>query len=83
MLAEKAVKNGWSGLVIFGSIRDVDAISEMALGVQALGAVPIKSVRKGRGDLNIPVKFGGVIFKPGRYIYADNNGIIVASEKIV
>ena len=37
MLAEKAAKNGWEGLIIYGCIRDVDAIMDMELGVQALG----------------------------------------------
>jgi regulator of ribonuclease activity A len=83
MLAESAVSNGWSGLVIYGSIRDIDPIRKMPLGVQALGVIPIKSVRKGRGDLNTVVKFAGVTFSPGNYVYADNNGIIVAEKKIV
>lgn len=82
-LAAKAVANGWEGLVIYGCIRDVDEITTMDLGVQALGVIPIKSVRKGRGDLNIAVKFGNVQFLPGDYIYADNNGVIVANKKLV
>jgi regulator of ribonuclease activity A len=24
------------------------------------------------------VKFGGVVFTPGEYVYADNNGVIVS-----
>lgn len=83
MIADKAVENGWAGLVIYGCIRDVDVIAEIDLGVQALCSIPIKSVRKDRGDLNIDVTFGGVTFKPGHYIYADNNGVIVSPEALV
>lgn len=82
MLAEKAVQNGWAGLVIFGCIRDVDEIRNMALGVQAIRTIPIKSNRKGRGDYNIPVTFGGVTFTPGDFVYADNNGIIAADKAL-
>jgi len=82
MLAAKAVENGWAGIIIYGCIRDVDDIRTMELGVQALRTIPIKSNRQGRGDLNIPVTFGGVTFRPGEYVYADNNGIIVASEAL-
>lgn len=82
MLAAKAVENGWAGIIIYGCIRDVDDIRTMDLGVQALRTIPIKSNRQGRGDLNIPVTFGGVTFRPGEYVYADNNGIIVASEAL-
>jgi len=83
LIAEKAVENGWEGLVIFGCIRDVDAIGELNLGVQALRTIPIKSVRKDRGDLNIDITFGGVTFKPGDYVYADNNGVIVSTKALI
>lgn len=83
MLAEKAASNGWSGLVIYGCIRDVDVIGETALGVQALGTNPRKTEKRGIGDLNVPVTFGGVTFKPGDYIYADNNGVIVSEKALI
>jgi regulator of ribonuclease activity A len=82
MLAEKAVENGWAGLVIYGCIRDVDVIAQTPLGVQALGCNPRKTDKRGIGDLNIPVTFGGVTFMPGAYVYADNNGVIVSAEKL-
>lgn len=83
LIAEKAVENGWEGLIIFGCIRDVDAIAELDLGVQALRTIPIKSVRKDRGDLNIEITFGGVTFKPGNYVYADNNGVIASTKALL
>ena len=83
LLAKKAMDNGWQGLLIYGCIRDVDEIGQMNLGVQALAPMPLKSVRKGQGDLNIPVSFAGVTFKPGDVVYADNNGVIVASRVLV
>lgn len=82
MLAEKASKNGWAGLVIYGCIRDVDQIMETDLGVQAIATVPMKTEKLDIGDVNIPVKFGGVTFIPGHYIYADNNGVIVSPQEL-
>ncbi|MAZ87738.1 MAG: ribonuclease activity regulator protein RraA [Cellvibrionaceae bacterium] len=82
MLAEKAVANGWEGVLMYGCIRDVDAIGDLDLGVQALGTHPMKTEKKGVGELNIEVTFGGVTFKPGEYVYADNNGVIAAAEKL-
>ncbi|MFC4258647.1 ribonuclease E activity regulator RraA [Marinobacter lacisalsi] len=82
MLAEKAAANGWAGLIIYGCIRDVDVIRKTELGVQALGTHPRKTDKKGIGDLNVPVTFGGVTFKPGQYVYADNNGIVVSETKL-
>lgn len=82
MLAEKAANNGWAGIIIYGCIRDVNAIADLDLGVQALGAHPMKTDKKGVGELNVEVTFGGVTFKPGHYLYADNNGVLVSSEKL-
>ena len=83
MLAEKACANGWEGIVMYGCIRDVDQISELELGVQALGTHPMKTEKKGIGERNLPVTFGGVTFKPGDYLYADNNGVIVSTRALI
>lgn len=82
MLAEKAEKNGWEGIIIYGCIRDVNAIGQLDLGVQALGTHPMKTDKRGLGDLNVPVTFGGVTFTPGEYVYADNNGVLVSAQKL-
>jgi len=79
MLAEKAAKSGWEGIIIYGCVRDVDVLVQTALGVQALASHPMKSNKRGIGELNLPVTFGGVTFRPGEYVYADNNGIIVSA----
>ncbi len=83
MLAEKAVANGWAGLVIHGVIRDVDEIARMPLGVQALGTCPVKTDKLGAGQRDIPLQLGGVTVKPGDYIYADNNGVIVSERALL
>ncbi len=82
MLAEKAANNGWEGIVINGCLRDVNAIGEIELGVQALGTHPMKTEKRGLGDLNVDVTFGGVTFRPGEYVYADNNGVLVSPQAL-
>ncbi|MBL8528666.1 MAG: ribonuclease E activity regulator RraA [Burkholderiales bacterium] len=79
MLAVLARDNGWSGIVVFGCIRDSAAINEIALGVRALATHPLKSIKKGAGDRNIPVTFAGVTFVPDQYLYADGDGVIVSA----
>ena len=81
-VAAMAMDNGWAGLVINGAIRDVGAISGMALGVKALAASPMKTEKRDLGDIDIPVTFAGVTINPGDYIYADINGIILAREAL-
>ncbi|WDS36004.1 ribonuclease E activity regulator RraA [Pseudoxanthomonas sp.] len=82
MLAEKAVANGWSGIVINGGVRDVEVIANLPLGVKALGATPRKTDKRGLGEVDIPVRFGGVSFVPGHWLYADANGVIVAEVEL-
>ena len=83
MIAESAVKNHWNGVIIYGCVRDVDAIAELDLGVQALACIPQKSTRKGVGEKGLTLSFGGVTIAQDDYIYADNNGIVVAKEALV
>lgn len=78
MLAEKAVKNGWSGIVVYGLIRDSVDIGQMPLGVKALGTLPLKSVKRGVGLRDVVVRFHDVTFTPGHYLYADEDGMIVS-----
>ncbi len=82
MIAEQAVKNGWAGLIIYGCVRDVDTLIKLDLGVQALAAIPLKTEKRGIGDLNLPVTFAGVTFTPGEYVYADNNGVVVSAKAL-
>ncbi len=82
MLAEKAANNGWEGILIYGCIRDVNAIAETDLGVAALATHPMKTDKRGLGDLNVEVSFGGVRFRPGEYLYADNNGVLVSPKPL-
>lgn len=77
MIAAAAVKNGWSGVVINGPIRDRVAIAGLPLGVKALGSNPRKSAKAGAGEVDVPVTFGGVTFTPGRVLYSDEDGILV------
>ncbi|MCM8856464.1 MAG: ribonuclease E activity regulator RraA [Candidatus Thiodiazotropha sp.] len=80
LLAQKGVDNGWAGVLMFGCIRDAVEIGEMPLGVMALATNPRKSVKKGVGDVGGEVNFSGVTFKPGEWLYADEDGIVVLAE---
>jgi regulator of ribonuclease activity A len=82
VMARIGAENGWSGAVIYGAIRDVNAMGKMDFGVKALGANPKKSAKNGIGSIDGPVSFGGVTFTPGHWIYSDDDGILVSAEKL-
>ncbi|MEV8360310.1 ribonuclease E activity regulator RraA [Microbacterium sp. 67-17] len=77
LIAGSAVENGWSGILVYGAIRDREAIGRLDLGVKALGSNPRKSAKDGVGDLDVPVTIGGVVFTPGRHVWADADGVVV------
>jgi regulator of ribonuclease activity A len=81
-LGEAAVSNGWSGIVIHGCIRDSAEIGRMDLGIRALGTIPLRSEKRGEGERDVPVRFAGVTFRPGEFVYVDEDGVIVAPRKI-
>ena len=81
-IAAGARDNGWAGVIIFGACRDVDVLPDIDFGVFALGCVPRRSVRRGEGQTDLPVHFGGVTFRPGEHVHADANGVIVAANEL-
>jgi regulator of ribonuclease activity A len=81
-LGELAVKNDWVGVVIFGCLRDSEALGTMPLGIKALGTHPFKTEKRNEGQENLSVSFAGVTFTPGEYIYCDADGILVSAQKL-
>lgn len=81
LIAGMAVKNGWSGIVVNGAIRDSVAIAALPLGVKALGTNPLKSAKTGAGEADVTVHFGGCDFTPGQWLYSDEDGIVLLPQK--
>lgn len=78
-----AVKNGWAGIVVNGCVRDTEELSQQDVGIKALAPHPRKS-EKGlhSGHVDKVVSFAGVTFRPGEYLYADADGIVVAPKPL-
>lgn len=81
-LAILAHKNGWEGVVVYGCIRDSADINGIDIGLRALNTHPQKSIKKGVGDKDITVTFGGTSFNPGEYLYADEDGILISTKTL-
>ena len=78
LLAAQAARNGWQGLLINGCVRDVEILSGIELGVKALAPHPVKTDKRGEGQVDVPVEFAGQRIIPGRFLYADANGVVIA-----
>ncbi len=83
ILAGMACQNGWQGIVVNGCIRDAAAIARLSIGIRALNTHPLKSGKRGTGQENLPVTFAGVTFRPGEYLYADEDGLVVSAASLI
>ncbi len=82
MLAGLGVDNGWAGVLVYGCIRDSEVIARTDIGVKALATHPRKSVKKGGGERDVPVRFADVSFVPGHFLYADPDGVLVTPQAV-
>lgn len=82
-LASVAQRNGWTGLVVNGCVRDTDELGQIALGVRALNTQPRRSEKQGKGERGNRVEFAGIAFYPGAFLYADADGVLVAQRNLL
>lgn len=81
-VAEVGVRNGWTGAIIYGAIRDSVGIDQLDFGVKALGATARRTWLHGTGHHAVPVTFGGARFAAGAWVYADADCILVATSEL-
>jgi len=81
-IAKAAANNSWEGIICYGSVRDVDAIEEIDLGIQGLVSIPVGANNNEFGESDVAINFGGVTILPDDYIYADNTGIVLSADPL-
>ena len=82
-LAAAAAKNGWAGVVIDGCVRDVAELAQSAVGIRALAAMPLPTEKRGEGQRDVAVQIQGVWVRPGDWLYADEDGMVVMSAPVL
>ena len=80
-LAAAAARNGWVGLVVDGCVRDVAELAAIDLGIRALGLMPLPTERRHAGLVDVPVRLQGVVVRPGDWLVADADGIVVLADQ--
>lgn len=78
-LAKAAARNGWAGIVVDGCVRDVAELNAEALGIRALALMPLPTEKRGEGQRDVAVQIQGVWVRPGDWLYADADGVVVSS----
>ncbi|MES2280883.1 MAG: ribonuclease E activity regulator RraA [Pseudomonadota bacterium] len=79
-LGAAAARNGWAGVVIDGCVRDLAELSQCGTGVRALAAIPLPTEKRNEGQRDVAVQVQGVWIRPGDWLYADEDGIVVMPE---
>lgn len=83
MLGEIAVERKLSGIIIHGCVRDSAELSKMNIGVLAIGTNPLKSIKRGQGDRHVVLTFGGMEWRPGHFVYCDEDGVIISEKSLL
>jgi regulator of ribonuclease activity A len=81
-LAAAASRNGWAGIVVDGAVRDVAELRATAVEVRALALCPMPPAKRGSGPQGVPVRLRGVVVRPGDWLYADADGIVVSERPL-
>ena len=79
-LAASAAKNGWAGVVIDGCVRDVAELALCPIGIRALAAMPLPTEKRQQGESDVAVQIQGVWVRPGDWLYADEDGMVVMPQ---
>jgi regulator of ribonuclease activity A len=79
-LGAAAARNGWAGVLIDGCVRDTAELATHAVGIRALAAMPLPTEKRDQGQSDVPVQVQGVCVRPGDWLYADEDGVVVESK---
>ena len=75
-----AQRRGVAGFVIDGVIRDVGESRASGFPLFARGRSPVPAPKEGPGEINHPIRCGGVLVHPGDVVVADDEGIVVVPQ---
>ena len=82
-IAGRAAQEGWAGVVVIGAIRDSCAVNRLPIGVKALGTTARRSSDERPGERGVVLEFGDVRCRPGDWLYADEDAVLVSRRPLV
>ena len=72
---------GWAGVLIYGAIRDVEALAQIDIGVFALGSVPARGGKSGVGEVQVELAIAGAAVRSGDFIAIDADGVVLTNTR--
>ena len=77
IMVSQCMALGIAGVVVYGAVRDTEAIRALGFPMYAIGANPNGPSKLVPGRINWPVSVGGVTVQPGDLVVADGDGVVV------
>lgn len=81
-IAEMAFEHGWAGLIFYGAIRDSHEFTDLDFGVKATGTTSMRPRTDGIGRQGEALNMGGIVIRPGEYVYADRDAVVVLAKPV-
>jgi regulator of ribonuclease activity A len=76
-LGAAAARNGWAGVLVDGCVRDAAELAQCDVGIRALALMPLPTEKRNEGQRDVAVQVQGLWVRPGDWLYADQDGIVV------
>lgn len=77
VLSEVAVARGLAGLIIDGTVRDVEEIENMKFPIFSVGIAMRHADKSQPGELGGSIVFGGRDVRAGDIVVADSDGVVI------
>jgi len=77
LASHSALQAGLAGVVVNGAVRDVGEIRAMGFPAFATLIMPTSGEPRGHGEINVPLRIGGVDVRPGDWVVGDDDGVVV------
>jgi len=81
LASQSCLRKKISGVVINGSVRDIEDIKRIGFPVYSRGVKSVAGEPKGFGEINIPIKISGNLIRQGDYIIGDMDGVVVVPKE--
>lgn len=81
-LGAAAVRNGWAGLLVNGCVRDCAELLVLPIGILALAPMPMPPRKQGQGERDVDVLIQGVWIRPGDWLAADEDGVVLYTDSL-
>lgn len=70
-------------MLVYGCVRDVAELKSTPVGLYALALNPMPTVKQGQGLRDVYVQIAGLWIRPGDWLYADSDGIVLSRRNLL